>query len=122
MTASNLDFRSVPLPAKCNPKEGVYLRLDRDLVKWFRGRGRGYQALINSILRAYFDAHKERHPVSKTKRLERAQELFREFHAQCFWHLDPGLEINEDNIELVIEGLRKYGGRDGFLSAEELCR
>ncbi|MGH6932269.1 MAG: BrnA antitoxin family protein [Dongiaceae bacterium] len=34
-------------------KEVVTLRLDRDLLKWFKGRGRGYQTRINAILRAY---------------------------------------------------------------------
>ena len=122
MPVSEPDFRLVPLPAKCNPKEGIYLRVDKDLVKWFRSRGRGYQALINSILRAYVDAHKQQPAFSGVKRLERAQELFKEFHAQCFWHLDPALQISQHNLELVIEGLRKHGGREGFMLAEELCR
>ena len=34
-------------------KEVVTLRLDRDLLKWLKGRGRGYQTRINAILRAY---------------------------------------------------------------------
>ncbi len=35
------------------------MRLDADLLDWFRTRP-GYQTRINSILRAYMDA--ERHP------------------------------------------------------------
>jgi len=38
----------------------VKMRLDMDLLKWFR-RERGYQTRINSILRAYMNAHTPDH-------------------------------------------------------------
>jgi len=38
-------------------KEGVYLRLDPDVVAWFRRDGRGYQTRINAALRLYIAAH-----------------------------------------------------------------
>lgn len=37
------------------PKRPVTLRLDADLLEWFR-RESGYQTRINAILRAYMDA------------------------------------------------------------------
>lgn len=37
------------------PKEIVTIRLDADLLRWFR-RERGYQTRINAILRAYMQA------------------------------------------------------------------
>ena len=37
------------------PKEIVTMRLDADLLRWFR-RERGYQTRINAILRAYMQA------------------------------------------------------------------
>ena len=37
-------------------KETVTMRLDADLLEWFR-RERGYQTRINAILRAYMKAH-----------------------------------------------------------------
>ena len=40
------------------PKEVVTMRLDADLLRWFR-RERGYQTRINAILRAYMQAHQE---------------------------------------------------------------
>lgn len=40
------------LPAEPG-KEIVTLRLDRDVLKWLKGGGRGYQIRINAILRAY---------------------------------------------------------------------
>jgi hypothetical protein len=42
------------------PKERVTVRLDHDIVDWLKGQGRGYQARINAILRAYMDALKAR--------------------------------------------------------------
>ena len=41
------------------PKEAVTMRLDADLLEWFR-RERGYQTRINAILRAYMNAHARR--------------------------------------------------------------
>jgi uncharacterized protein (DUF4415 family) len=37
------------------PKEAVTMRLDADLLRWFR-RERGYQTRINAM-RAYMQAH-----------------------------------------------------------------
>lgn len=37
-------------------KEAVTLRLDRDLLDWFREQGRGYQTRINAVLRAFYQA------------------------------------------------------------------
>jgi uncharacterized protein (DUF4415 family) len=36
------------------PKEQVTLRLDRDVLRWFRSKGRSYQTLINALLRRYY--------------------------------------------------------------------
>ena len=38
------------------PKETVTMRLDADLLAWFRTE-RGYQTRINAILRSYMAAH-----------------------------------------------------------------
>jgi uncharacterized protein (DUF4415 family) len=38
-------------------KRPVFLRLDSDVLQWFRQQGRGYQTRINAILRAYMKAH-----------------------------------------------------------------
>ena len=40
-------------------KAQVTLRIDSEVIDWFRARGRGYQTRINSILKAYRDAHRE---------------------------------------------------------------
>lgn len=33
------------------------LRLDEDVVQYFKGQGRGYQTRINAVLKAYVHAH-----------------------------------------------------------------
>ena len=40
-------------------KESVTLRLDHDVLAWFRGSGRGYQTRINAVLRSYIQAAKK---------------------------------------------------------------
>jgi len=39
------------------PKMPVSLRLDKDVLNWFKARGRGYQTRINAVLRAYVESH-----------------------------------------------------------------
>ncbi len=39
-------------------KTSLTLRLDQDVLNWFKKKGRGYQTRINALLRAYMDAHK----------------------------------------------------------------
>ena len=34
------------------------LRVDADVVDWFRSQGAGYQSRMNALLRAYMEAHK----------------------------------------------------------------
>ena len=41
------------LPQK---KESLTLRLDQDVVAWFRTTGRGYQTKMNAVLRSYMTA------------------------------------------------------------------
>ena len=40
-------------------KESVTLRVDKDVLDWFRDQGRGYQTRINAVLRAYKEAHQD---------------------------------------------------------------
>ena len=41
-------------------KAPVTLRLDKDIIAWFKARGRGYQTRINAVLRAFVEAQKQR--------------------------------------------------------------
>ncbi len=38
------------------PKAAVALRLDADVLSWFKAQGSGYQTRINAVLRAFKDA------------------------------------------------------------------
>jgi hypothetical protein len=63
--------------------------------------------------------------TSVDARLELANRLFREYHTRCFWHCPRDLVITESLIPLVVNGLRKHGGRKGFIVAAQLlptCR
>ena len=39
-------------------KEQLTLRIDSDVVEWFKEKGQGDQTKINALLRAYVEAHK----------------------------------------------------------------
>ena len=39
-------------------KAQITLRIDSDVIRWFKSLGRGYQTRINELLRAYMEAHK----------------------------------------------------------------
>lgn len=34
-------------------KKAISLRVDRDVLEWFQNHGKGYQSLMNSVLRSY---------------------------------------------------------------------
>lgn len=39
-------------------KAQLTIRVDRDVLNWFKSRGRGYQTQINALLRAFMEASK----------------------------------------------------------------
>lgn len=39
-------------------KTSVHLRLDSDVVEWFRANGKGHLTRMNAVLKAYVEAHK----------------------------------------------------------------
>ncbi len=43
-----------PVPRKAQ----ITLRVDSDVLEWFKKRGRGYQTKVNALLRAYMEAHR----------------------------------------------------------------
>ena len=40
-------------------KKLLTLRIDSDVVEWYRSQGSGYQTRINALLRAYMDERKD---------------------------------------------------------------
>lgn len=51
-----IDWLTTELPQP-RRKAHMTLRLDKDMLDWFRAQGRGYQTRINAILRRYFEQH-----------------------------------------------------------------
>lgn len=39
-------------------KTSVHLRVDTDIVEWFKTRGKGHLTRMNAVLRSYVDAQK----------------------------------------------------------------
>ena len=52
------DFWQRARPVKPRAKKSVHLRLDPDVLEWFRRQGPGYQTKINAVLRSFYEAHK----------------------------------------------------------------
>lgn len=44
------------------PKKPISLRVDAEVLDWYRSQGRGYQSLMNAVLRSYMEAKKKRRP------------------------------------------------------------
>ena len=49
----------LPMPKR---KEHTNLRIDADVLAFFRGQGRGYQTRINAVLRSYVDEVRRHKP------------------------------------------------------------
>ncbi len=39
-------------------KEDIHIRIDADVLAWFKKTGRGYQTRINNVLRAFVESRK----------------------------------------------------------------
>ncbi|HUN68131.1 MAG TPA: BrnA antitoxin family protein [Burkholderiales bacterium] len=48
-------------------KRLLSLRLDQDVVDWFKAQGPGYQTRINAVLRAFMEGRKTAKPVSRKR-------------------------------------------------------
>lgn len=55
-------------------------------------------------------------------RVREARRAFRDFYAQCFWYLHPDMQVTLRDVPEIVRGLRRNGGRKGFLVAARLCR
>lgn len=51
--ASAIAHRGLPLPART---EQIALRVDAEVLAWFRAQGRGWQTRMNKVLKAYRNA------------------------------------------------------------------
>jgi len=66
---TDIDFSDVPKLGKSfwksarlvlpEPKDRLTIRVDRDVVRWLKKHGPGYQTRINAILRSYMEAQNQ---------------------------------------------------------------
>ncbi len=51
------------------PKQAISLRVDEDVLAWFRSLGPRYQTRMNAVLRSYMtQASRQRHPPTRRSR------------------------------------------------------
>ena len=50
------EFWDKAVVKRAEPKAQVTIRMDREVLDWFRAQGKGYQTRINAVLRAYKEA------------------------------------------------------------------
>ena len=53
------------LPA---PKDHINIRIDHDVLEWFKANGRGYQTLMNNVLRAFVKSRQPSAPSMHRRR------------------------------------------------------
>lgn len=57
---------------------------------------------------------------ARKQRLARAQQAYREHYGYGYWSANPKIEITEEDIQFVIDGLRKNGGHKEWWEAQAL--
>ena len=98
-------------------KQAISIRLEKEVLDFFKSRyPSGYQTALSQVLLSY--VREKNHQQSVV--LGRAQELYRQYFTQCFWHLRPDLPLTPESLPMVLERLRIYRGRQGYLLAHEL--
>jgi uncharacterized protein (DUF4415 family) len=50
------------------PKDHINIRVDHDVLEWFKASGRGYQTLMNNVLRAFVKSRQPLAPPTHSKR------------------------------------------------------
>jgi uncharacterized protein (DUF4415 family) len=41
------------------PKDHINIRIDHDVLEWFKSNGKGYQTLMNNVLRAFVQSRQQ---------------------------------------------------------------
>ena len=57
---ANILEKSRALTSRTKNKQLVSIRCDKDVIAFFRAQGKGYQSLMNNILRSYMEKHDTR--------------------------------------------------------------
>jgi len=79
MPDAEIDYSDIPeLPEKfwenakvvfpeVKEKQLISIRLDREILEYFKAEGKGYQTRINAVLKTYIDAQRQRRKVPMTE-------------------------------------------------------
>ena len=71
------DWESTVIVGLPPAKQDIHIRLDGDILDWFKARGRGYQTRINAVLRAFVQTRQRmgREPAirRRSRRAKRAR-------------------------------------------------
>jgi uncharacterized protein (DUF4415 family) len=59
---------AIPVSIILDPKRQITIRLDQDVLDWFKGQGEGYQTRINAVLRSYVEAQLAREARQRRKK------------------------------------------------------
>jgi len=51
-------WKSAKLSFPDRAKTPLNVRLDSDVVEWFRSQGKGYQTRMNAVLRSFYESHR----------------------------------------------------------------
>jgi len=54
-------------------KEAIKLRIDADVLGWFKATGKGYQTRMNNVLRTFVESRKDAMPAGKPSRTRTAK-------------------------------------------------
>ena len=83
------------------------MRVDHDVLEWFRSTGKGYQSLMNAVLRSYVEAKKKKGiPLPSESRVKvclkilGANRWLRSTHKE-----HPPLRVGGDRFSFSIEKL-----------------
>lgn len=52
-------WRNARLSLPSRKKKSVHLRVDEDVLAWFKTQGPGHLTRMNAVLRAYMEAHRK---------------------------------------------------------------
>jgi uncharacterized protein (DUF4415 family) len=58
LTKENITVKAVGRPKSSNPKRAISIRLDSDIVDYFKNTGKGWQGRINAALKKEFSLKK----------------------------------------------------------------
>ncbi len=64
---ADLAWLSAGQVVQVTPKEPISLRLDSDVLAWFRAAGARYQTRINEVLKAYVEHQRRNEPAQSPR-------------------------------------------------------